>query len=101
MSTTHSAAARVFGERLRAERLRLGLSQEDVAHLSEMHVTNVGKLERGMANPSLVTIVRLAGALNVDPGSLLAGLTLDQLPARTHRLTAAELIRERKAREGR
>jgi transcriptional regulator with XRE-family HTH domain len=76
----------------------LSMSQEDIAHLAEMHVTNLGKIERGQANPSLTTIVRIAGALNVDPGALLTGIPDDSVPGRTHRLTAADLIRERKDR---
>lgn len=98
MVTTHSAAARLLGERVRSVRLRLGLSQEDVADLADMHVTNLGKIERGQSNPSLTTLVRVAGVLNVDPAELVEGMTLDQVPQPTHQLTAADLIRERKAR---
>ncbi|MFC6355080.1 helix-turn-helix domain-containing protein [Luethyella okanaganae] len=98
MVSAHSDAARLLGARVRESRLRLGLSQEDVADLAEIHVTNLGKIERGQANPSLTTIVRVAGVLDVDPGDLVRGIGLDHLPPRSHRLTAADLIRERKAR---
>lgn len=98
MAETHSEAARILGERVRGHRQQLGLSQEDIADLAEMHVTNLGKIERGQSNPSLTTIIRVAGVLNVDPGDLVRGLELTQLPARSHRLTAAELIRERRKR---
>lgn len=74
------------------------MSQEDVADLAEVHVTNLGKIERGQSNPSLTTIVRIAGVMGVDPGDLVGGLSLKQLPARTHQLTAAELIKERQKR---
>lgn len=73
----------------------MALSQEDVAHLAEMHVTNYGKIERGRANPSLTTLIRIAIALNTDPGELVRGIGESALPVRTHLLTAAELIRER------
>src|ERR1700710_28613 len=98
MADPHSEASRIVGERIRDTRQKLGLSQEDVAELSEMHVTNVGKIERGQSNPSLSTLVALAAALNADPGAWLAGLTATMIPGRTHQVTAAELIRERKAR---
>lgn len=98
MAETHSEAARILGERVRGQRLQLGLSQEDIADLAEMHVTNLGKIERGQSNPSLTTIIRVAGVLGVDPSELIRGLGLDQLPARGHRLTAATLIRERRTR---
>lgn len=95
MADTHSEAARILGERVRVFRQRLGLSQEDIADLAEMHVTNLGKIERGQSNPSLTTIIRVSGVLDVDPAELVRGLGLDEIPARAHRLTAAELIRER------
>ncbi|QWT24686.1 helix-turn-helix domain-containing protein [Subtercola sp. PAMC28395] len=95
MSEPQSEASRVVGERIRATRLKLGLSQEDIADLAEMHVTNVGKIERGQANPTLSTLVSLAGALNVDAAEWIANLTTAMLPERTHTVTAADLIRER------
>lgn len=98
MAEANSEAARVFGERVREVRQRKGLSQEDVAALAEIHVTNIGKIERGQSNPSLTTIVRVAGVLDTDPGSLVAGIGIDQVPKRTHKLTAADLIRERERR---
>ena len=100
MAEPHFEASRIVGERIRETRQKLGLSQEDVAEMSEMHVTNVGKIERGQTNPSLSTLVALAGALNADPGAWLAGLTGAMIPGRTHQITAAELIRERKLRAG-
>ncbi|TAM68599.1 MAG: XRE family transcriptional regulator [Microbacteriaceae bacterium] len=95
MPKEFSVAAEIVGERLRDIRHRMALSQEDVAHLAEMHVTNYGKIERGRANPSLTTLIRIAIALNTDPGELVRGIGESALPVRTHLLTAAELIRER------
>lgn len=100
MAEPHSVAARTLGERVRHHRTELGLSQEDMADLAGMHWTNWGKIERGQANPSLTTIVRMAGVLDLDPAELVTGLGLAQLPERTHQLTAADLIRERARRKG-
>lgn len=91
-------ASRLLGERVRAIRVRLGLSQEDVAELAEIHVTNLGKLERGQGNPNLTTLVRLAAVLGVDPGELVTGMTLADIPKVSHQFTAADLIRERDRR---
>ena len=98
MPNPHSDAAREFGERVRAARVDISLSQESVADLADMHVTNYGKIERGVANPSLHTIVRISSVLGVDPGTLISGFTGDMLPARMHTLTAAEFMRERSRR---
>jgi transcriptional regulator with XRE-family HTH domain len=99
MTDPHSEAARILGERIRFTRQQLGLSQEDVSELAEMHVTNVGKIERGQANPSLSTLIALAGALNVDPAIWVKGLTPAMISGRTHKFTAADLIRERRRRQ--
>lgn len=65
-----------FGERVRARRHELGLSQEALAERADMHPTYVGAVERGERNPSLVLVGYLVGALEVDAGMLLAGLSL-------------------------
>ncbi|WP_025156631.1 helix-turn-helix domain-containing protein [Leifsonia aquatica] len=100
MATPRSNAARLFGERVRAARVALGMSQEDIANLADMHVTNYGRIERGEANSELHTIVRLATALNTDPARLLGGLYGDgMLPARERAYSVSDFIAARKARE--
>ncbi|WP_431278098.1 helix-turn-helix domain-containing protein [Leifsonia poae] len=98
MPETRSRAAELFGARVREARLALGLSQEDIAHLADMHVTNYGRVERGEANSELHTIVRLATALNVDPATLVAGLYgAEMLPERTHAYSVADFLAAKKA----
>lgn len=63
-----------FGRRIRERRVKLGLSQEQVAERAELHWTFVSGVERGVRNPSLNTIGRLARALDTTPSELLAGL---------------------------
>lgn len=92
MAEAQSRAASLFGERLKKIRRRRGLSQEEVADLAEMHVTNIGKIERGQSNPSLTTIIRVAGVLDFDPGELVRGITLRDVPPTTHRLSAKDVI---------
>lgn len=69
-----SPAAGEFGARVRRRRLELGLSQEALADRSDMHWTFVGQVERGQRNISLHNILRVAEALDVDPGVLVEGL---------------------------
>ncbi|MDP9071877.1 MAG: helix-turn-helix transcriptional regulator [Actinomycetota bacterium] len=66
--------AQLFGQRVRARRLSLGLSQELLAERSGLHRTYIGSLERGERNVALLNIVRLADALGTDPAELVAGL---------------------------
>jgi transcriptional regulator with XRE-family HTH domain len=65
---------RSFGTRLKAERVRAGLSQEALGKACRLHRTEISLLERGERDPRLTTIVRLARCLEVPPASLLDGL---------------------------
>ena len=69
--TGDSARARL-ARHLRALRAARGLSQEALADLAALHRTYVGSIERCERNVSLDNIERLAAALGVDIGALLA-----------------------------
>jgi transcriptional regulator with XRE-family HTH domain len=101
MPQPSSEAARLVGERIRAERLRLGLSQDDVAHLAGMNMSNYGKIERGIGNPVLHTMVRIAAVLDIDPAILVAGLGAEHLPPQLEAYSAAEFVAEQKRRSSR
>jgi transcriptional regulator with XRE-family HTH domain len=75
MSAPFSLATQLLGARVRRHRERLGCNQEELARLATVNVSNLGRIERGRANPSLITIVLIAGALNVDPGELVTGIS--------------------------
>jgi transcriptional regulator with XRE-family HTH domain len=92
---------KIVGARIAEARHEKGISQEDAAVLAEMHVTSYGVLERGYGNPSLATLVRVAYALGVDPGALIAGLTKTDVPGSEHMLTASEFVEERRRRSER
>jgi transcriptional regulator with XRE-family HTH domain len=80
--------------------MALGVSQEEIAQLADMHVTNYGRVERGEANSELHTIVRLATALDVDPAELVAGLCGEgMLPEREHAFSAADFIAAKRAQK--
>ena len=61
-----------FGAHVRSLRLGRGLSQEEVAHLAGLHVTYLSGIERGVRNPSLKNIRRVAVALGVGVGELFS-----------------------------
>lgn len=63
-----------LGQRVRARRTLLGLSQEQLAERAGLHRNYVGGIEQGRRNVATVNLVRLAIALEVDPGELLANL---------------------------
>ena len=61
----------IFGSNVRRDRQNGGLTQEQLAFESSIDLTYLGGIERGRRNPSLLVIVRIAAALDVDPASLL------------------------------
>lgn len=95
----HSAAAQEIGRRIRVARQELGISLEDLGELSEINWTSVGKIERGVSSPTVETLVRLASALEMDPGVFVSGVRADDYGDRNHQLTARELIKERSKRK--
>lgn len=92
---------KIVGERIARARRDKGISQEDAAVLADMHVTSYGALERGTGNPALFTLVRIAHALEVDPGALVTGLSKADIPGYDHLLTASEFVEERRRRSAR
>ncbi|MDH6180447.1 transcriptional regulator with XRE-family HTH domain [Microbacteriaceae bacterium SG_E_30_P1] len=93
-----SPAARVLGERIRAQRLTFAISQDDVANLAGMNVSNYGKIERGLSNPTFHTIIKIASVLGIDPGELVSGLSEDSLPPEVETFTARDFVLERTKR---
>ncbi len=66
-----SAARATFAANLRRERLRLELSQEALGFRSDLHTSEISRLERSQRDPRLTTIVRLGNALGIPPAQLL------------------------------
>lgn len=60
----------IFGNRVREERLELGISQEELAARAGLHRTYIGMIERGEKNITLINIEKIAKAL---------GLTISEL----------------------
>lgn len=61
-----------FGRRLKYYRTRRKLSQENLAEISGLHRTYISGLERGLRNPTITIVARLARALEIAPGALLS-----------------------------
>ena len=64
---------RRFGERVRAYRTKLEISQEELADRAQLDRTYVSSVKCGYRNVALENICRLAAALQVDPGVLITG----------------------------
>jgi len=54
-----------FGRRVKEHRLRLNLSQEELGAECELDRTYISGIERGLRNPSLKNIYKLANSLEI------------------------------------
>lgn len=63
-----------LGKAILIRRKKKELSQEELAILSQIDRTYVGRLEQGTANPSFKIIVKIAKALRVKLSELLKGV---------------------------
>ena len=72
MTAKPSDAPRLFGARVQELRAQRGISQEELAFQSGLHRTYVSSVERGRRNVSLVTVYRLAAALEVPVVALFS-----------------------------
>ena len=59
-----------FGKKVRDERIRLGLSQEQLATKANVHRTYVGMIERAEKNITLENIEKIAKALDLSISEL-------------------------------
>jgi transcriptional regulator with XRE-family HTH domain len=63
--------AEAFGISVREARRRLRLSQEALGELCHLDRTYISGVERGVRNPTVLSIWRIANALQVLPSELL------------------------------
>lgn len=73
MGSLHSLN-KTFGQIVAERRNLLGISQERLALNSGLDRTFVGKLEAGRHSPSLLSLFKLAQALQVTPDELIREL---------------------------
>lgn len=62
----------VFGKVLRELRESKQISQEKLAEYCELDRTYISLLERGLRQPTITTIFKLAQALQIKPSELIA-----------------------------
>ena len=56
----------VMGTNVKALRLALGLSQEELAFRAELDRTYISQIERGVGNPSVLVLLKVSDALVVE-----------------------------------
>jgi transcriptional regulator with XRE-family HTH domain len=63
-----------FGQRVREARLARGWTQEDLSRETGLATVQVSRIERGVREVRLATVLRLLDALEMAPNDLLHGL---------------------------
>jgi transcriptional regulator with XRE-family HTH domain len=81
-----------FGANLMWLRCKAGVSQQELADLTEMHRAQVAALERGGRKPRLDTILKLAAGLGVSACELIAWIWFDPA-SHEHYETPPEIAR--------
>lgn len=87
----------LLGKRVHDLRVAKKWSQEEFAHVSGLHRTYVGQIERGEKNISFANLVKVSGALGVTAAELLSALetngsftpSMSTVGARTKRAAAS------------
>ncbi len=60
-----------FGKKVKEIRLKKNMSQGDIARILDVHRSYISSLERGVRNPSLLTVQKVAKALGVSSKELI------------------------------
>ncbi len=61
----------IFGRNVRRVREARGLTQEDLEGMTGLRRSYISDLERGVRNPTIRALARIAEALQIAPGELL------------------------------
>jgi len=63
-----------LGKTIAARRQQLGISQEELAHRSQINRTYIGDIERGARNIAVLNLVKLAEGLEVTLSELFSAV---------------------------
>jgi transcriptional regulator with XRE-family HTH domain len=63
-----------FGQSVAKHRRAKGLSQEALAEKADLDRTYLSDIERGVRNPGVKNVIRIAKALGITPSDLMKGI---------------------------
>lgn len=70
----------ILGQRIRARRRELAMSQEKLAHEASLDRSYVGRIERGEHNLTFTALIKLCRAMECDIAALTVGLPTTKSP---------------------
>lgn len=71
-SDVHAGSLAAIGQAIRTIRLEKQISQEELAHISSLDRSHLGRIERGERNLSILNLLRIARALGRAPSEVLS-----------------------------
>jgi transcriptional regulator with XRE-family HTH domain len=71
MSKVQEQTLKILAENVRAYRAKVGISQDELAHICGLHRTYVGAIERAERNVTIATLTMLAHVMKVEVSSLI------------------------------
>ena len=74
MDESKEAILTALGQLIREKRQHVGISQEELAARSGLDRTYISGVERGVRNPSLTALLKIANGLQISLAKLLNGL---------------------------
>lgn len=80
---TETAILKQFGAVVRIKRDELGLSQEELGEIVNLHRTYIGGIEQGRRNLSLLNIIKLSKALGMEPENIFEQMKTIKLTKKT------------------
>ncbi|EFB1289787.1 helix-turn-helix transcriptional regulator [Escherichia coli] len=83
MSTLKEELNVIIGRRLREEREKIGMTQDDMASIFEVSTKTWGKYERGVTTPDAATLNLLGERCGVDVYYILSGSRTHGIPNAT------------------
>lgn len=72
----YTPALTALGEAVRSARLARGISQEDLAARAGLDRSYMSSIERGAQNPGVVSVLRVAAALEMSASELFSMASL-------------------------
>jgi transcriptional regulator with XRE-family HTH domain len=69
----------IFGEVLQKYRHKIGISQEELAFRANVDRTFISRLERGLRQPTITTMIQLGEALEVSSTKLLRDTEIEYI----------------------
>ena len=94
MSSQHPDISAIFGEVLYRYRVEREISQEELAFEAGVDRTFISRLERGVRQPTITTLIGLGQALNVSAADMVK--EAEKLYLKRAGAAGSEQIKERK-----